>query len=426
MPPIPELLPEGQPVQIVAATGDHSFELNEELLEKILLDQKVCNKKICIVSVAGAFRKGKSFLLDFLLRYLNTQHAHYQKTKDNFQGAVDWLGHDDEPLSGFSWRGGSERETTGIWIWSKLFLCPGPDGEEVVVMLMDTQGAFDTESTVRDCATVFALSTMTSSVQVYNLSQNIQEDDLHHLQLFTEYGRLAMESTEAKPFQSLMFLVRDWSYPYEYDYGEEGGKKVLDRKLKQSNNQHEELQQVRRHIHACFHKIACFLMPHPGLAVARNPKFDGRLADIDAEFKKYLEMLAPSLLSPSSLLVKEINGDKVTCRALLEYFKAYMKIYQGNELPEPKTMLRATAEANNLAAVADAKEKYIKTMEQVCGGDKPYLSPEALLKHHETIKDAAMQLFTATRKMGGTEFSESYADKLLSEMEESFLQSRET
>ena len=32
-------------------------------------------------------------------------------------------------------------------------------------------------------------------------------------------------------------------------------------------------------------------------------------------------MLAPSLLSPPNLLVKEINGDKVTCRALLEYFK---------------------------------------------------------------------------------------------------------
>ena len=48
---------------------------------------------------------------------------------------------------------------------------------------MDTQGAFDCESTVRDCATVFALSTMISSLQIYNLSHNIQEDDLQHLQV---------------------------------------------------------------------------------------------------------------------------------------------------------------------------------------------------------------------------------------------------
>ena len=31
---------------------------------------------------------------------------------------------------------------------------------------MDTQGAFDSQSTVKDCATIFALSTMTSSIQV--------------------------------------------------------------------------------------------------------------------------------------------------------------------------------------------------------------------------------------------------------------------
>lgn len=54
---------------------------------------------------------------------------------------------------------------------------------QVAVILLDTQGTFDSESTVRDCATVFALSTMLSSIQIYNLSQNIQEDDLQHLQV---------------------------------------------------------------------------------------------------------------------------------------------------------------------------------------------------------------------------------------------------
>jgi atlastin len=43
-----------------------------------------------------------------------------------------WLGEDNEVLTGFSWRGGSERETTGILLWSKPYLCTLPDGEEVM------------------------------------------------------------------------------------------------------------------------------------------------------------------------------------------------------------------------------------------------------------------------------------------------------
>ncbi|XP_026688051.1 atlastin-like [Diaphorina citri] len=118
----------------------------------------------------------------------------------------DWMGPDDVPLEGFSWRGGSERDTTGILMWSHVYIATLPTGEKAAVILLDTQGTFDSESTVRDCATVFALSTMLSSIQIYNLSQNIQEDDLQHLQLFTEYGRLALADTGTKPFQRLQFL----------------------------------------------------------------------------------------------------------------------------------------------------------------------------------------------------------------------------
>ena len=98
-----------------------------------------------------------------------------------------------------------------------------------MIILEIENGKIDFEffSTVRDCATIFALSAMLSSVLVYNLTSNIQEDDLQHLQLFTEYGRLALEDSGETPFQELMFLVRDWSYPYEHDYGLDGGKESI-------------------------------------------------------------------------------------------------------------------------------------------------------------------------------------------------------
>ena len=54
-----------------------------------------------------------------------------------------WMGEKEEPLEGFHWRGGMERDTTGILMWSKVFVIKTPRGKEVAVVLFDTQGAFD-------------------------------------------------------------------------------------------------------------------------------------------------------------------------------------------------------------------------------------------------------------------------------------------
>lgn len=48
-----------------------------------------------------------------------------------FQDKDSWIGGNDEPLTGFTWRGGCERETTGIQVWSEVFVVEKPDGDKV-------------------------------------------------------------------------------------------------------------------------------------------------------------------------------------------------------------------------------------------------------------------------------------------------------
>lgn len=94
----------------------------------------------------------------------------------------------------FQWRGGKERQTTGIWMWSEPFIRSDPKNkkQKVAVLLMDTQGMFDNETSMTLTAQIFGLSTLVSSFQVYNVDKRIQEDNLQHLALFSEYGRMAL------------------------------------------------------------------------------------------------------------------------------------------------------------------------------------------------------------------------------------------
>lgn len=392
-------------IPIVVPNGDNTYRLDEEALQKVMRENEVEELPAVVVSVAGAFRKGKSFLLNFIIRYLTA------KDKEN------WLGEDEDLLTGFTWRGGSSRETTGILLWSEVFKVTLEDGSQAAVLLMDTQGTFDGESSVRECVTIFALSTMISSIQVYNLSQQIQEDDLQHLALFTEYGRLACEQTDHKPFQCLQFLVRDWSYAYEYELGDKGGKRLLQKKLYESDSKHEDLRKVRDHVQKCFEEISCYLLPHPGLKVACNPNFKGQLSDIEQEFKDHIKLLVPLLLDAEHIKVKNINGSRITCEELVRLFVNYMEVYNTDDLPEPRSMLEATAEVNNMAVMTKCREFYTDEMDKLMKDRRTYMLPDDLDAQHTKMLSNALNKFDKTKKLGGDEFAKEYREQLLQDIE---------
>lgn len=73
-----------RPVQIVSPV-DHAFQLELEQLENILLKDEIRDRYVVVVSIAGAYRKGKSFLMNFLLKYLNARVNGFCVNKIRFQ-----------------------------------------------------------------------------------------------------------------------------------------------------------------------------------------------------------------------------------------------------------------------------------------------------------------------------------------------------
>lgn len=173
----------GRPLQIVSIDSisnedpANSFVLNEDNLENVI-SKIPKDVKVSVISVVGAFRSGKSFLLNFFLRYL--RHGSMDDLSE------DWMLKDGNALSegnlnhgiitlgeesisaSFAWRGGQERQTTGIWIWSEPFIRKCKDSDQnMAVILMDTQGLFDNETSMALTAQIFGLSTFVSSYQVH-------------------------------------------------------------------------------------------------------------------------------------------------------------------------------------------------------------------------------------------------------------------
>lgn len=247
-------------------------------------------------------------------------------------------GTNDEML-GFKWQNGRHPKTLGIWMWSEVFTHDYPNGDKIAIILMDTQGIFDRHTSIRDCTTIFSLSMMLSSVQCYNVMNNIHEHDLQHLQMFSEYGRLVSTQADGeKPFQYLLFTVRDWSYPEEIDYGWHG-QQIIEEIFTKTDDQSHEIRMLRDQISSNFQEIAAFLLPHPGFHVARDRKFNGNLTLIDAEFKQYVRELASSLLAPENLVIKTINGKRIRARDFSNYLQAYLNVFTGDSLPKPTNLL---------------------------------------------------------------------------------------
>lgn len=224
-------------------------------------------------------------------------------------------------------------------MWSELFTHDFENGEKIAIILLDTQGVFDTRSTMKDNTVTFALSMMLSSVQCFNVMRNIQEDNLNNLQQFSEYARAVQQRTNEKPFQYLLFLVRDWRFGYETNGYGWNGQTINDEIMNQTEDLSDELRQLRERIQSSFDEIGAFLLPFPGKIVAEGRNFKGDLKQIDADFVFHVKELMPALLAPENLILKKVNGGNVRAKDLVQYLQTYINIFNSDTLPSVTTLL---------------------------------------------------------------------------------------
>jgi atlastin len=311
----------------VIKVNDGKLELDETQLKKILLHPKVKSKSVMAISIAGALRNGKSTMINFIKRFL--ERGGIQK---------EWIGSPKEPLIGFDWNQGNKAVTQGIMIWSEPFDLK-LNGKDVAVLLLDTQGAFEIGSDTAINSAIFTLSTLISSVQIFNTMRMINQIDLELLTLFCKYATAISTASEHKEeFQKLILLIRDWSSPANIDYGEVLLHEYLD---KSQNREHcsQEWKQIETEFINAFDHISCYLMPHPGKRMATfqkgKPEYDGRIEELDDEFIEYLKEFIKTLLENG--VIKKFNKNEVTGEQLFILFKGFYETFKYSKVQTPSS-----------------------------------------------------------------------------------------
>lgn len=429
-----------QIVSIGTETDEYAFTFHKEALEEIM-NKVPSDLKVCVVSVVGAFRTGKSFLLSWFLRYLShlEQLDESSENEDkNWFDEIDSLGN-----NGFHWRGGAERNTTGIWMWSKPFILPrnARTGEKVALLLVDTQGMFDHETTMGLTAAIFGLSTLLSSYQIYNVDKRIQEDNLQQLALFSEYGRMALQSdqdrdalqkndseedfeltvaTKPKPFQKIEFLVRDWQNfedDEDLDACEVEMKEYLEKVI--AERQAADLKDTREQITSCFEELSCFLITHPGFAVTKK-KYEGDTSVVDPTFKAFMDRYCQKVFG--NLVAKSIHGRELSAAELSAYIQNYAQMFaSGAYFPEAATMLEATANANNSNATIMAVKRYKEKLDEIVGPRvSNYMDPNELEEFHQKMYQECISSFESIANFGSARAIQEAKNEVIKSIEESY------
>ncbi|XP_039375191.1 RING finger protein 112-like [Mauremys reevesii] len=212
----------GRPVQLVRLDKEGGLTLDEEALSRCLEQGGVGDAPVCLVSIIGEQRRGKSFLLNYLLRRLRSP---------------------------------------------------------VAVLLVDTEGSMDLERNKETSIKLCAMSMLLSSYQILNVGCQVKDPDLEYLEMFLQVAEVVGEAYGLEPVQHLDLLVRDSSSSLVL--GAQGGEQHL-RHVRQMLAAMSPCRHPKALEALSRSSSRCYLMPFPGKRISTGNQ--GTLRDMDEDF----------------------------------------------------------------------------------------------------------------------------------------------
>lgn len=353
-------------------TSHTVFQLSEAALAYL----ETIPAPISVVTVAGQYRTGKSYLLNRVL--LNR--------KQGFG-----IGSTVNPC------------TKGLWLWGNTLPAATEDEEPCQVIVIDTEGLGALDEDPDHDTRVFCLAILLASCFIYNSSTAIDEDALEQLSLvvnLTKHVHVKAQQSEeveeadyAAYFPAFTWVVRDFSLQLINERGDKiTSKDYLERALAEQrgfSEATEEKNRLRRLLRGFFPERDCICMVRPLNSEDQLQHLESlELEELRPEFQTQVFRLREKILT--KVKPKQLNGKNLSGAMLAGLLRAYVAALNAGAVPAIETAWDYICKSECAKATEEAMKVY---MGQTCEAVEARTLGE-LKQWHKKAKAAAISTFT--------------------------------
>lgn len=301
--------------------NDNKFVINEKNLDNFL--KKIPeDMPLCIVSILGAYRTGKSFIMNLL--------------KDKLTENKYSVDNSDEKISNiFPSDYGINPITDSVIIYKEP-IYNIINNEKTAIILIDTPGFFDTKTNSKMTISLFGLISLISSLIIYNIEKRIQEDHLNYISLFSEYTKYAKDKNKISP--NLNILIRDFQNLEDINEKniENYSNNYINDIMKLRDN--AEFDIVRNAITKTFDDLSCDFLPHPGFTMLKKNTVIKK-NNLDNSFIIYSNIYLDKIIN--KFQIKKINDISITKKTYKNFLISLVNLFNtsNSDIPEPIIMI---------------------------------------------------------------------------------------
>ena len=332
----------GRPISMVTYDmKSGKFIINPEAEEVI----KILPSPLGIISVAGMYRTGKSYLLNRVL--LNQSN-------------------------GFTVGPSINPCTKGLWMWSKTIQAHTPQGKPINLLIIDTEGIGATDEDHNHDNKIMTLAILLSSYFLYNSIGTIDENSIQSLSLIVNITKNIQKKNNNNDFTkylpTFMWVIRDFSLQLKNKEGVPiTSKEYLEYSLEFQQGNSEVIKnknEIRKMVKEYFPKRDCVTLVRPLLEEGNLQNLEKMdVTKLRKEFIEQVNYLRKVVLN--SINPKKLNGQELSGEMFINLLNSYVNMINEGAVPIIQTAWTYMRQNQALLAKKRCLEDYSKKLKEL-------------------------------------------------------------